>query len=279
MYSIGQQKELYYANLPLDVPSQDSIEYSFLEAFTQDVYLMLHVSGESQYQAVVTFMSAPSEDFSGPVFYPMAGMVAGKFAGINAVVIQTLPGELVADAVLRALGYYNSSTLIIGVGVAYSFDRDAHSLGDVLVAERVAELQDLLFEDPERDQRLPQITNTKFTTVLSTNLNIVPEFQVSSYGRTAKVHSGLILSYPVIMNNEEVMERLHAVYPNALGGEMNGHGLVPYMVDKTVIGVILVEGVVEKMGGDKWDFTATMAALTYIESKFVSVDPSRLTYF
>lgn len=274
VYTSSQQQELYVANLPQDVPDQDSWESSFLETFTQDVYLMLHVSGDSQFQAAVTSMAPPSGDFSRPVFYPMAGMVAGKFAGIETVLVHTLPGELVGDAVKSGLSYYDEVTLIIGVGVAYSFDRDTHSLGDVLVSERIGDLQNFLFEVTGERERSGQISNAKLTTVLCTNLNIVPEFQVSASGRTANVHSGLIVSYPVIVNSQEVREKLHDVNPTAIGAEMDGHALLPYILDSTVTGVILVEGVVERIGGDAWDFTATKAALTYTESKLVSTDAS-----
>ena len=270
VYTSDQQKELYLANLPLDVPAHNSREHSILETFTQDVYLMLHVSGDSQFQAAATFMAPPSEHFSVPVFYPMAGVLAGKFAGIDTVLVQTLPGEFVSDAVQSVLTYYNKINLIIGVGVAYSFDRDTHDLGDVLVSERIGNLQDFLLGE---DKRTAQISNTKLTTVLCTNLNIVPEFQVAASGRTAKVHSGLILSYPVLVNSREVREELHTAYPTAIGGEMDAHGLLRYMLDSTVTGVILVEGVVDSIGGDKWDFTASMAALTYVESKLISTDP------
>lgn len=276
LYNKSVQYELYLAHIPESTPDVGTPEYGILKAFAREVVLILQTVNENEYQAATVFMRPPTAAFSKAVFYPMTSMVVGIFAGKKTALIQARVGEYVADYVSDALKAFPKTKYVIGVGVCYAFDRNEYNFADVLVSDKIADLQNFKFLGNDEIQDRGQTVNVVFELVriFALNMNIVPEFQVTTGGRYAKVDRGTILSYSVLMNNLDERDKFHRAVPKAKGGEMEGRELIQFEERGEVDGVIIIKGIVDFADGTKdkdWQFTAALAALAYTYTKLDNV--------
>ena len=256
--------------MPLSLPGT-SDDNSFLETFASDVVLILLVASEVEFQAALTFMGPPISDFTKPATYPRAGMVVGTFAGKKTALVMAQTGELFDDYISDAISTFPSSVFMINVGVMHAFSDD-YANGDVIVAEQVADLQNFEYSSDGRIIDNGQTVNTvyKLRSIFCTNLNIVPQFQASTNGRHANVHSGLVVSYPIDMRNEEERDKFAAAMPTAIGVEMNSRYFFDYINRGHLEGAIIIKGVNTGGPGSNWDYTAALASLSYVNYKLLN---------
>lgn len=256
------------ANMPLPHLNDDS---TILEEFASEVVLTLLVASEVEFQAALTFMSPPTPVFSKPAIYPRAGMIAGMFAGKKTALVLAQTGELFSDYIADAMYAFSSSVFMINVGVMHSFIDD-YANGDVIVAEQVADLQNFEYSSDGGIIDHGQTVNTvhKLRSIFCTNLNIVPQFQASTNGRHASVHSGLVVSYPINMMNKEERNKFAAAMPTAIGGEMNSRYFFDYINRGNLEGAIIIKGVSTDGPDSGWGYTAAMASLAYVEYKLLN---------
>lgn len=267
---------MYLENIPLDTPDVGTPEYDELKAFASKVVLILQTVNENEYQAATTYMEPPTPNFSGAVFFPMTSMVVGMFAGKKTALIQARVGEYVDDYVADALDAFPKTKFVIGVGVCYAFDREDYKFADIIVSDKIAALENFKFLPNGEIEDRGETVNIVYELlkIFAINLEIVPEFQVTTDGRNAKVDRGTILSYSVLMNNLEERDKFHRAVPKAKGGEMEGRELIQFAEKRDVQGVIIIKGIVDFADGTKdkdWQFTAAMGALAYVKSKMINV--------
>ncbi len=276
MYNKSVQYDMYLANIPLDMPDVGTPDYDKLKEFASEVVLILQTVNENEYQAATTYMKPPTADFASAVFFPMTSMVVGIFAGKKTALIQARVGEYVGDYVADALEAYPKAKYVIGVGVCYAFDREEYKFADILVSDKIAALENFKFLPNNEIEDRGETVNIVYELlkIFAINMEIDPEFQVTTAGRNAKVDRGTILSYSVLMNNKEERDKFHRAVPKAKGGEMEGRELIKFVEKKEVQGVIIIKGVVDFADGTKdknWQFTAALGALAYVESKMKNV--------
>lgn len=276
MYDSATQYEMYLANYPLNTPLSDSLEMTLLKEFAHDVALILLVTTDNAYQAAITFMEAPTAEFARPVLYPMPGMVVGMFAGKKTALVQGLPGELASKAFMTAAHAYSSAGYAIAVGGCYAFDEERYKLGDVIVSKQLADLQNFAYKNEGDITNHGQTINSGLMKFLCSNM-IMPDFPVSDVKRLANVHCGKMISYPAAMKDKDERDKFHAAVPTSIAGEREGRVIMGYAVAGDLTGALVIKGVAHYGDGvvdqQAWEFTATMAALTYTKSKLINIAP------
>lgn len=280
-YSESLQRELYIKHMPLKQPSdKDSKEYKCLLEFCEGVEYIIQTVNENEYQAATTFMSSPDDKmFSRAVVFPQNAMVVGMFGKtqIKTALIQTEPALNMEEYVIDALKAYPNAHYVIGVGVCYAYDSSTKKFGDVVVSEKIADYTNfkvkydeegkMAFED--RGETISVIHHLHKTFCL--NKEYFPGYPVTAdKSRVSRVHSGTLISPPILINNKDVRDALHRQRETAIGGEMEGGQLMKFVSERKVEGIIMIKGVsdyADGKKGKKWQFTASMAALHYIEQK------------
>ena len=248
---------------------------NLLEEFSQDISLILLVTTDNAYQAVITFMEAPTTDFERPVLYPMPGMVVGVFAGKKTALVQGLPGELAWKALMTAKRTYSNAGYAIAVGGCYAFDEEQFKPGDVIISKQLADLQNFAYERDGAITNYGQTINSGLIKLLCSNM-IMPDFIVSTHNRPANVYCGKMISHPAAMQDKGERDKFHAAVPTSIAGEREGRVMMEYAVAGELTGALVVKGVTHYGAGvvdkEAWEFTATMAALAYTKSKLINID-------
>lgn len=282
-FSESDRRKLFEKYMPEKLPTMAE-KYNFLQEFSRGVEYIIQTVSEREYQAATTFMRAPGKMFSKAAVFPITSMVLGLFGDtqIKTALIQTAPGTNVDDYIEDAINAYPNARYVIGVGACYAFDDSTYKLGDVIVSKKIADLAN--FEAKLNKQKKTSIVDYGETIEIVTHLHKVfclgkdcyPKYQVTEDGRYSEVHDGTLISHPIHMNNKKIRDAFLAPRDMAIGGEMEGGQLMKLVSKRKVDGVVMVKGVSNYGHKDeKWRFTATMAALHYVEQKLSNVQGRR----
>ena len=115
--------------------------------------------------------------------------------------------------------------VIMCLGVAFGMNQDKVKLGDVLVGTKMAlHGKQKVDIDGKIHRRGPEF---------ECKARLFHLFDRGKDGwkgpnndsSPPKVHLGLVLSGPVLINNKDYKEKLRRLYPDTLGGEMEGEGM------------------------------------------------------
>lgn len=142
-----------------------------------------------------------------------------------------------------------SPAAVIMVGIAFGIDAEKHSIGDILVSDR------LMFYDSQRvgtdkKGKLKLIPRGARPDVPALLFNRFQSADLSWDPARAKVTFGLILSGEKLVDNVDFRRQLRELEPEALGGEMEGEGLYTACQDRKV-DWILVKAISDWADGHK----------------------------
>ena len=136
--------------------------------------------------------------------------------------------------------------LVINVGIAWSANPDKYKLGDVLVAKRVVNIDDVKRHQGKIIERSagPQI-EPRINAVMNTTEQF---WEDEKY----KVHIGLYVGSNTLLNDAEVRKTILARYPEAIGGEMECFAVYE-AANFGGVSWMIVKGVSDFGDGDKHD--------------------------
>jgi len=127
-------------------------------------------------------------------------------------------------------------------------DQKKQKIGDVLVAEAVVSYEPARIGPRSIIQRgIPDRSDTSLFNRFINQPNWT--FPVGK-SRQAIIRKGLVISGEALIDNIETRSKLSSVYPEAIGGEMEGSGLIAATRNKR-IPWILVKGVCDHADGNK----------------------------
>ena len=274
------QRAMFKKFRPLPPPqSHETAKCGKLFKFCKEVQFILKTISESEFQAAVTYMKPPFDDYKKSVIFPSAGSVVGMFAGHKAALIQTDVGANAAPFLEQAIKDFPNAKFVAGVGVGYSFHRSKHKLGDVMVSKQISSMTNFIVKDGTINNRKRHIDVPKALVALfCRDLTYDNDFELTKEPdpetgkvRTAQVFAGKIVSYAQPVDSQEMHDKLLGAFPRAIGGEMEGGELLKLQKNRSIRdGVILIKGITDFGDGHKgnsWQFTAAMAALAYVETK------------
>jgi nucleoside phosphorylase len=107
---------------------------------------------------------------------------------------------------------------VIAAGIAFGLQKDKQNIGDILVSRQLKNYEPAKIKEEVKISRGDKITASTL---------LIDRFTYSQieWDKCA-VHSGLVLSGEKLVNSKEFVEQLLMVEPEAIGGEMEGAGLM-----------------------------------------------------
>ena len=115
-------------------------EIKEIKVFCKDIQYLILTFNRNEYQAGLTYLKPPSEDFKKAIIHPKPGMVVGLLAErVMVALVWASQGADVLDDVKLACKSYPKIKYIIGAGVCYAFDHDECKLADVLISQKIAD--------------------------------------------------------------------------------------------------------------------------------------------
>lgn len=270
---------------PQAKPRRGTPELTALEAFAQEVKLVLHTTvNPSETPAVLQDMTAPElpdlPAFSGPVKLLKATnptvIILGMYGGYKSALVQTEQGEKCKKEIEDALKHLPNVQLLIAVGVAYSSTK--FKFGDVLVSKHIRGAVNPKFKENKIEIRSSEYDTIPvkdyLSTVFARNLHEWNDFKCTTEGRISKVYAGDMVCVSWLLSDESTRNKLLQNFPDAVGGEMEGHELVKIQKANKEkqpphdLGIIIIKGAADygdkdKQSGKKWQFTAARAASSY----------------
>ena len=251
--------------------------------FVNEATILLVTVNKEELAAVYKLLKPPD---MGPGDLPKAityrppesiKFILGKFGNHNVVVIQARQGGDCRHDVQFAVESLPSVQIIIAVGCAYG-RKDKCALGDVLVSTKILAVSNCRVEGGELIIDESSGSTDKLST--STYDTFARDYSMMKFNciekkeRDSQVHKGLVISGPILWNDKILLQKLIKRHDRFIGGEMEGQELAQEAYRqkdrKRIVEIIVIKGVSDFGDGSKtkeWQYTASLAAATYAESK------------
>ena len=262
------------------------IDDSFVQQFCKEVQIVLQAANDTERVASFSKLMPPvlnngkisdqilrfRADFQGRNC--SGEYTLGMFGGYKAALVHTAQGQKCRSLIEATIGLFSNVRIIIGVGVAYGRSKESTKLGDVLISEKIAELDTIKFE------KEGLIISRGILGEVKANLQTLfcigsDRFDVKTFActdstppRFAKARHGCIISGSFLVDNKEIKRKLWDNATEAIGGEMEGHVLMDILKqqDPCPFQAIIIKGVCDYGDGTKekhWQLTAALAAVEY----------------
>jgi nucleoside phosphorylase len=188
------------------------------------------------------------ERIEGKTYYNL-----GMLGQAEMTLVQSEAGTATPDGSLitvnDAIKALSPSTVIM-IGIAFGMKPDKQKIGDILVSRY------LRAYEPERMGEHP-VSRGVYVNASSPLLDLVRTVEVD--WTNPRVHIGLLLSGEKLVDNIQFRDALQKKEPDAIGGEMEGHG-VYVAANKAKVDWILVKGISDWGDGNKSDQYQRLAA-------------------
>ena len=142
---------------------------------------------------------------------------------------------------------------VIAVGICYGMDRSKTSSGDVIVSDHIVDATCVRYGDTQQLRGGIPSAGTTLLSVFSSPIG----YTHTQDGKEVTVHCGDFIARPDLIDNSVYKEQLKRLRSDALGGEMEGAGIMAAIKNATYIGV---EGIVIKAICDWGDGKKSEAA-------------------
>lgn len=155
---------------------------------------------------------------------------------------------------------------VISAGICFGLKPDKQRLGDILVAGHVVD-----YDTEKVSEKVPGGIIKRGERTASSVLLMSAAREVGEGGRFEgrSVHFGSVLSGQKLVDDRELVARLVAEYPEALGGEMEGNGIVA-AAEREKVDWLLIKGVCD-WGFDKDDKMQRLASQNAMSFTFAVV--------
>ena len=270
-FSAEVRAKQYKEHSPLPFPNRDSPEYEELRKFSCITQIILLTTNENEFQAAITELEPPSNNFNHPVTFPTPGIVVGMFGRNKVAVIKTGVGVSATQDIKDAIAKLPNAKFVIGVGVNYAFNPSKYKLGDVLVSKTISDLKNSFAGNSDLHIDRGEIEVVRdLQKIFCDDLVLKEDFVVSNIVHVSQIHCGKYVSYPVLADNEKIRDQFQAAVPGVIAGEMEGGELLRLQQEGKIEGIIFIKGVIGYADGTTakgWQFTAAKAALNYTKKK------------
>ena len=258
------------------------IDDSFVQQFCKEVQIVLQAVNDTERVASFSKLKPPvlndgiksdqivrfRADFQGKNC--SGEYTLGMFGGYKAALVHTEQGQKCRPLIEATIDLFSNVCIIIGVGVACGNSKESTKLGDVLISEKIAELDTIKYEKEGSTISLGIIREVKamlHTLFCKGSTRFIEKFACTegTPPRFAKPHVGCVISGSFLFDNEF---KLWDNAREAIGVEMEGHVLMDIIKqrDPCEIMAIIIKGVSDYGDGTKekvWQLTAALAAVEY----------------
>ena len=261
------------------------IHDKFVQRYCKEVQIVLQAANDTERLAIFSKLMPPvlydgtksdqivrfSTDFQGKNC--SGEYTLGMFGGYKAALVHTEQGQKCRSLIEATIGLFSNVRIIIGVGVAYGSSEKCTKLGDVLISEKIAELDTIKYKkNGSIISRgiIGEVKDNLRTHFCKGSTRFIEKFACTegTPPRFAKTHVGCIISGSFLVDNEEIKLKLWDNATEAIGGEMEGHVLMDIIKqrDSCKFKAIIIKGVCDYGDGTKeknWQLTAALAAVEY----------------
>ena len=208
----------------MELSNIDPAPIDWSEAAHAPIDVLLIVVNDNEFRPVYEILSEPKRADSGTVL----GNVYFGTIGKNRVALvksgQGAGGKTGTQAILTSALKELKPEAVICVGICFGMNRTKQKCADVLVSKMLSTYA------PCRHNRDGSVFSRGVT--VECNGRLVRLFDDGKVGWKGPcqeqirpdIQSGLIISGPELLDNKDRKEELKKMYPEALGGEMEGEG-------------------------------------------------------
>jgi nucleoside phosphorylase len=143
----------------------------------------------------------------------------------------------------------------MSVGICYGLRANEQSLGDIIVSTQLRVMDSRKVMSGVGEETVEILRGDKVSSSVLL-LDRCRSAQVDWAG--ARIHFGLLLSANTLVNSKRLVDRLKALEPDAVGGEMEGSGIYAAAAKRGVPWIV-VKGICD-WGFEKSDLAQPMAA-------------------
>ena len=248
---------------------------SFSEDLVKDITVLLMTATPLELQGVMGYLE-PKDGIIKTFTNTKAGKIIffiGKYGGYPVAVGMSAPskgqqGPLAATFVTTRIMEAVKPRYVIAVGICYGMDRSKTSSGDVIVSDFICDYTSLRAGGTLQQRRGIHPVGRTLLSVFSPPIG----YSHTQGGKEVKIHCGPLISRPDLVDDKEYKEKLKSSRPDALGGEMEGAGIMAaiendtskYKVEAIVIKAICDWGDGEKSEAADWKPFSSHAAARYV---------------
>ena len=252
-----------------------------IKEYLSKVVVLLHTVKEEELVAVYKYLKPPIDGFNNAAKYDVDGgmsLILGKFGNRDAAVLQTEIGECVKN-IMKALNLLKNVLLVIGIGFAYG-NKQKCKLGDVLISKFIYNVKStrVLPDEVKLEGEISLIDMNRAIGVFVEG-QLTHQFEsvaADPITRKPKILDGTIMSGAHLLNNPQHVRDILKHDARSIGGEIEGSIIAECVLTfckenrDHKIDFIIIKGVSDygdEVEGKRWQFTASLAAVDYAESK------------
>ena len=279
MFNNKDWKRIIDTKSPIPTPANLR---DYLKKYKSEVVVLIHTVKEEEVVAAWNHLSSPVQDsvINKPIrwYDENISLTLGTFGEHKAALIQTSKGVDCQHELMPALRYLPNVKLIIGLGFAYA-RKSKCNLGDVIVSTYVDGVGNCRIEEGRLkfDEGRVRYTGVSTVTanVFTKGISSWTSFKCSTADREAKAHAGVLISSPMLLNDQHALGEYLRNNERFIGGEMEGQELAHAQLqlrenENRQVDFVVIKGVADFGDGTKgkaWQLTASLAATNFAVHK------------
>ena len=252
----------------LEMKDIETQEVKFSEELVADVNIILVTATETEYCAVMSVVKQVGEKYT-KVFLKKECVTVNlvMYGSYKVAVICTEQGPAGTVSMLQKVQKAINAQYVIAIGICYGMKEGKTKLGDVIVAKSIMDISCKRAEDGGFVFRL--IKEWESGPTLYGVFNHPSGFKLESgEGEFVEVHTGTLVSENTLVASQDYKKKILGQVPHALGGEMEGLGIMQAAKDGRYEGIV-IKGIADwgdknKEPYRKWQKFVAGAAANYV---------------
>ena len=253
-------------------PSMEDIDIkpeNFTQELIADVNIILVTATDTEYCAVMGTGRKLREDDEGYTQVELDDGVTFNlvmYGTYKVAVIRTGQGPKKTETMLERIQAEINAQYVIAIGICYGMKQDKTNIGDTIVAERIMDTSskraagDKLLARPQE-----YMCGRKLCNIFSQKQGFKQE---KGDGTNVVIHYGMLVSENTLVASQEYKEDISEQISQALGGEMEGAGLMTAAEKRKYEGIVIKAiadwGNKDKELYRKWQKFAVVGAAKYV---------------
>ena len=254
-------------------------EVEFSEDLIADVNIILVTAAKKEYCAVMSMGKRMGEKYT-QVFLEEEDVAFNlvMYGSHKVAVIRTEQGPAEKILTLQKVQRAINAQYVIAIGICYGMKEGKTKLGDVIVAKSIMDMSSKRTSDGGIVAR-PKEWESGST--LYGIFNQSRGFELASgEGEFVEVHTGVLTSENILFTSQDYKKKILDQVPHALGGEMEGAGIMQAAKDGGYEGIV-IKGIADWGDKDKepyrkWQKFVAGAAAKYVLYHLESVTSEKL---
>lgn len=243
----------------------------YTKELVADVNIILVTATETEYRAVMG-TSTQIESSQGYTQVALKDVTFNlvMYGSNKVAVIRTGQGSRRTTVMLNKVQKVINAQYVIAIGICYGMKEGKTKLGDVIVAEIITDTSN---RRASRDETTARPDGCRCGAELSNIFQQTQGYRFKSGESDGKdqcvaVHYGVIVSEDTLVASQAYKDNILKQIPHALGGEMEGVGLMQSATEGKYEG-IMIKGIADWGNEDKepyrkWQEFAAVAAAQYV---------------